>query len=112
MIRDDYILRIIEQFAEALAAYLRGETVAMDEVIRGAQSRTALPLKLVATLGFPALVGLLGGASVDAGQALTLGLLLVADGGHSQRAADLIDLALAAEPELGTEAVLEIRAAL
>ncbi|MCO4747238.1 MAG: hypothetical protein KC912_20740 [Proteobacteria bacterium] len=106
MIQDDWILRVIEQFAQAIAARLRGGA-ADEALVAEARSRTALNSEQVAGMPWGGLMGLLG-TPPDAKQALTLGLLLVEDGLNPVRAKRLIELAVAHEPKLATEAVAEI----
>jgi len=55
MLRDDVLLRAIERMAEAIGAFLRGETSA-DELEAEVQATTGLPLGVIDVLPASAIV--------------------------------------------------------
>jgi GNAT superfamily N-acetyltransferase len=86
MIRDDYILALIERIAELLAAALGREVAGEAELDDACQELVGLPLPLVEQLSHDALLDLLGDAAPA--QRAGLGMMLIARGEHLIARAD------------------------
>ncbi|TNE86995.1 MAG: hypothetical protein EP330_20515 [Deltaproteobacteria bacterium] len=113
MIRDDFLLRQIRKLAELLAAQFRGgsdprEEEDLDRELTEAQSLTSLTPEFAVRVPLGSLLGVLG----EPERVLRMGLLIAGRGGSPGRALELIEAAVAGDPDLDNPDLRAVREAL
>ena len=107
MIRDDWILRLVQELAEAIARRLEGEAAEIDDLVQHARSQTSLTPDVAEGAPLVAVQAILGH---DPERLLTMALVLAAEHRDPVRVIALIDAAVEGDPSLLTPEVRAIRA--